>query len=416
MNGQNQGQLSAKLLRDIGLGMVSKHIIVHIDASRCDKDTRQKLFATTRENLKDDTVLRDLLRTLTEMLKNDSELQEIERELTDQLTANEAEKGSDEVKKQIIRLLEEAGMTKTQTGPTDAKGADEQEGSSGGGGGGGGGSPKEPLETLPFPEVTRMEIVSPKTRANIPIDGRTTISIETDADEMFETNGLLSLNIDSTSVEVASFTALRGGRKQWRLRPTAEAQVGNFGRVQVVLAKPTGETLTASIPFYITEKKPPNSKVVRGNIPDFDVRGIHPVEHADTWERVWPNVSRNDEAAVPSVAFTIDRAGNQLIVYYSKVFGPFAAMVDKLKNSHPSLLPGFETSYKVWIGYHAILQQQQGAAFEEDAVPGQSDSTLQRVQAYMEAERSRIATVQVKQSLEVSRLQLQLTKEGASHD
>jgi cell division protein FtsB len=103
-------------------------------------------------------------------------------------------------------------------------------------------------------------------------------------------------------------------------------------------------------------------------------------------------------------------------VYYSKVFAPFAEKVDKLKNSQPSLLTGFETNYKVWIGYHAILQQQQAASLDEDAVPGQSDTAAAMLEQYRERERERIAKVQVKQALEIAKLQLQLTKEGASQE
>jgi len=309
MNGQNQGHPPTKFLKDIGFGMVSRHIVVNIDASKCDKDTRQKLFSATREHLKDDTVLRDLLKTLAETLKNDQVLQEVERELTDKLTSEEAEKSSDEVKLQIVRLLEEAGMTKKQSGPTEGGGTEES-GGTGGGGGGGGGGPRIPIQTLPFPEVTRLEIVAPKVKAEPAIDGRTTIAIETDGDDKFDEQGLLTITIDSPVLEVAGFTPLRGGRKRWQLRPTAQAQVGNFGHIQVVLSKPTGEALTASVPFLIAEKKQPNSKVIRGNIPDFDVIGVHPVDDADLWKEIWPDISRGDPQELSSVSFTVIRASD----------------------------------------------------------------------------------------------------------
>ncbi len=142
-----------------------------------------------------------------------------------------------------------------------------------------------------------------------------------------------------------------------------EVTFGNFSRIQVILSKPTGEALSASVAFSVEEKKQPNSKVVRGNIPDFDIIGVHPDDDADLWNEVWDQVPRDDAQAMASVAFKVLRAADKLRVYYSKVFAPFAAMVDKLKNAQPSLLTGFETNYKVWIGYHAILQQQQAASF-----------------------------------------------------
>jgi hypothetical protein len=47
LNGQNQGEMTGHLLRDLGYGMLSRHMVVHIDATLCDSVTRKALFATT---------------------------------------------------------------------------------------------------------------------------------------------------------------------------------------------------------------------------------------------------------------------------------------------------------------------------------------------------------------------------------
>ena len=86
LNGQNQGELTAKLLREIGLGMVSKHVIVHIDASGASSQVRRELFSTNREGFKDGDVLKELSRVLQRILDEDEELDAIEKELTDRLT------------------------------------------------------------------------------------------------------------------------------------------------------------------------------------------------------------------------------------------------------------------------------------------------------------------------------------------
>ncbi len=74
MNGQNQGELTARLLQNIGLGMVARHIIIHIDATKVSNRARRDLFSTSREGFKDGSVLEDLKLILQKMLEEDEVL------------------------------------------------------------------------------------------------------------------------------------------------------------------------------------------------------------------------------------------------------------------------------------------------------------------------------------------------------
>jgi hypothetical protein len=84
-------------------------------------------------------------------------------------------------------------------------------------------------------------------------------------------------------------------------------------------------------------------------------------------------------------------------VFYSTVFTPFAEAVDRLKATKMSRLSVFESSYEIWIGYHAILQHQstiqESSEVEED--------TLERIQ---EAKRQTVGRVQVRQALKLAEL------------
>ena len=77
MNGQTQGELTAKILRDIGLTMLSRHMVIHNDATRADSRTRRELFATTREGFKEGSVLSGLEETLKSILLGDTMLFEL---------------------------------------------------------------------------------------------------------------------------------------------------------------------------------------------------------------------------------------------------------------------------------------------------------------------------------------------------
>ena len=91
-------------------------------------------------------------------------------------------------------------------------------------------------------------------------------------------------------------------------------------------------------------------------------------------------------------------------IYYSKVFAPYKEQVDKLK-SKPALLEQFTTQYEVWICYHAILQYN-----ERQSMRDIDEDVYEQM---MEADRIRVANLEVKQALNVAELTLRATQAEA---
>src|SRR5207247_7050496 len=111
--------------------------------------------------------------------------------------------------------------------------------------------------------------------------------------------------------------------------------------------------------------KEAKSKQEKGMVPPFTVLPVSP-EDVEIWSDLWPNLSEGvSEEEQSVVAYKAMKAGAEIKVYYSTVFEPFKAMVDRLKQENPALAPLFETSYAVWVGYHAILQEQAKATLPE---------------------------------------------------
>src|SRR5260370_532185 len=192
LNGQNQGELTSHLLRDLGLSMVARHIVIHIDATNANSRVRRELFSTNREGFKEGPILQDLTRVLRRMLEEDETLQTIERELTERLAKREIEATNHEVKRQVTRLLIEAGLQVSQEGPAYGKGGDEKQ-------------PvrqqkrrvyrkQDPLPTLPFPQVTRFEILSPKPTLECRLNDTRIVVVETDADVYFDRKSLIAVH------------------------------------------------------------------------------------------------------------------------------------------------------------------------------------------------------------------------------
>jgi hypothetical protein len=404
LNGQNQGELSAQIIRDAGLPLLSRHMIVHIDASRVSVRVIRELFSTNREGFKEGPVLATLQEGLQAMLKEDSRLGELERELVDDIATQSTQSASDEVKRQVVNLLREAGFKPQEVGPAPAPGRGEK----------GVITPPgvrpvvpNPLPTLPFPQVTKWQIVYPVGAFELPMSALKTIIVETDADSMFDTRGLLSIRFDPTVVDIASKSVLKGGRIRWRVKSNDTAKAGDDFLITCTLTKPDGIQLKSDVAGTIVPSPVRNTKASRAPIPDFDIIGIHPKDDANIWNTAWPDLDAEDSSdeKLASVAYKVIKA-DKIVVYYSKVFTPFANELQSLTMSESPLLPYFKTNYEVWIGYHAILQH------ADYVTTGKAEDASHQ----LEEERCRVAILEVKQALKsaemMHKLQIAQSKES----
>lgn len=391
MNGQNQGEHTGQLLKHLGLSLLSRHIVIHIDATNADSTVRRELFSTSREGFKDGPVLEGLLAMLRRILQDDEKLAEIERELTERITQKEADSAKSEVKREVVRLLREAGFAVKEQGRVDVTGqgqkhlVDRPAGP----------RPRfqDPLATLPFPEVTRFEIVYPEDLFQVPLNDTQAVIVETDADAAYESH--IRIRAEPPILEIATHAPLRGGRARWRLRTTSGASLGQSGEVIATLTKPDGTQLVSKVLFEVLAPREKKAKEATGQVPPFNIWPVRPDE-TQLWNALWPD-DGDDAEAQRKHAYKVLQSGDTLNVYYSTVFTPFAEAVDKLKAAKLSRLPIYETSYEIWIGYHAILQHE--SSIQESS--GVSEELLDQIQ---EVERQTVGRVQVRQAWRMAEL------------
>lgn len=404
LNGQNQGELTARLFKDLGLAMTARHTVVHVDASNATNTLRRELFSTNREGFKDGNVLSRLEEILRNMLDEDQELKKIEQELTDRLTKRETEETNKEVQNQITKLLKEAGFQVKTEGQASQEGAGEAVNI----------ERKRkhkyvkpnPLPTLPFPNVTRFEIVSPGPKMEVAIGDHEIVLVETDADSQFDKQGKVAIRSEPRLLEEFGKSPLKGGRIRWRLRPIESAVVGQTGRVIATVTRPDGSQLSDEVPFEIQPARQAPAKPDKGMVPPFRIVPVSP-EDEEKWTTVWPNLG---EGATPEqqaeVAYKPMNVSGEIRVYYSTVFAPYRQMLDSLKSQGETAAQFFDNSYQVWIGYHAILQ--------ESAKKDQSrEVNIDDLDAVWEEDRIRVAQMQVKQALQTARLREELLKAQA---
>lgn len=405
LNGQNQGEVSASFIRKLSLGLVSRHIVVHIDASRVPNHIRRALFVSTRESFKDGPVITAVESVLARMLSEDEDLAKLERELGEMIVQKDNAKTEDEVKRQITKLLLDVGVKVTEDGPSAEKGGGEVDVVTGKK------RPvykkKEPLPTLPYPQVTKWNMVVPAEEMQIHIGDYESVLVETDADAQFDANKAIAIRSEPAVLEVGSKAPLSGGRVRWRLRTAEGATEGQAGKIIATITKPDGTQLIAERPFKVLAVLPQPARKSKGQVPPFDVFAIDPMNEEDraTWGTLWPDLAdEQDPEKLSQVAYKCLSTGNKTVVYFNVLFPPFRATEDQFLQKSKTLAEMYRMQYKIWIGYHALLQESDSK--DERAEAG--DSEL--VERTLSEETQRVATMQAKQAAQVVELRKQALK------
>ncbi|MEO8024365.1 hypothetical protein, partial [Polaromonas sp.] len=333
------------------------------------------------------------LTNLRRMLEEDEALANIERELTERLAKRETASTKEEVRQQVTKLLKEVGLEVTDSAKADVIGQSERK------------AvvknkqqpvyvKREPLETLPFPQVTFLKFTVPDQHLEVSLQDSQLVLVETDADLEFDRRGLLGIRSSEELLEVESKARLAGGRARWRLRPSAKAVAGQTGEVTASLTKLNGEQLVASISFEILPAKERPVKTGKTSVPPFEIKAISPSDEQE-WEMLWPEDMR-DSGRQLAHAYKAMEMGGKTWVYYSTIFPAYSIALEKLKANKTDLVQPFSNAYEIWIAYHAILQRQAEVRQEY------SGEDSEKLNSILDIERSVVATMQVKQAIQYS--------------
>ncbi len=400
LNGQNHGELTARIIRDARLPQVAKHIIVHLDLTYVSKRARSQLLSSTREGFKEGEALEEVVRILQDHFRDDEYLHAIEAELEEALLDSDGSQANEEVRRRITRLLREIKLDFSDVADFPGMGNLEDPQSSLA-------RPQrrlgraQPLPTLPYPQVTRLRIVSPEKVFRIHQGDSRFVKVETDADAYYDRIGAIRIRAVPNHLVDVSKGTLIGGRINWRLRPRADSKPGDIGKVIVTLTLPNGAQLVERLPYEILPPREQQIKTPRGYVPYFDIQGLDPAESPDQFFMVWDYLDPAEDD-ITSVAYKVVETRGGLVVYYSKAFAIYRKWLDEVLQKQPSLAQQFVQNYEIWIGYYAILKWQQRKLDPEFADISADEELLERMQ---DKEGAVVAEMQVKQALEVADLQ-----------
>jgi len=105
-NGQKQGTLGNGIIKnDLKLPFLDRYIIVQIEADKMDNDSKRQLFSSTRESLRDTSILADLKKLTIDTLKEDDNLVRLDNERRQRYFTKDDTQVLDSLKKRLARRI-----------------------------------------------------------------------------------------------------------------------------------------------------------------------------------------------------------------------------------------------------------------------------------------------------------------------
>lgn len=125
-NGQKQGQLSNTIIKnDLKLPFIEKYLVVQIECDNLDNESKRHLFSSTRESLRDTSILEELKKLTVDTLNEDDELKRLDKERKDRYLKKDHTEALDKLRKRLATRINV--YMKTAGGGKSVKATDTKE-------------------------------------------------------------------------------------------------------------------------------------------------------------------------------------------------------------------------------------------------------------------------------------------------
>lgn len=255
-NGQNQGELSARIIKkdaDLPFLQTQSRLIVHVNCDRLSPAAKRLLFSSTREQAREGFVQSIVQQEIVDLLKSDDELKRLKaREQSLKEKDDAAEK---QMQRQVAKLLRIVGPAHVDIGGSKKGGGEvppKRRGPRG---------KPQPIE--PREPPTYIKILGDKDDEVTFFGGqRKYIGVEIDANSDYhdpDDQKKSRINVVvGDDMKVFGTSPLRGGRMRIGIQCKAEVAVGSKGGIRVELYRPGLSTLSDERDYEIVQ--PPKPK------------------------------------------------------------------------------------------------------------------------------------------------------------
>ena len=360
-NGQKQGTLGNGIIKnDLKLPFLDRYIVVQIEADNMDNDSKRQLFSSTRESLRDTSILADLKRLAIDTLKEDDNLVRLDRERRQRYFTKEDTQVLDSLKKRLARrinsFLQSSGKGTTVTTSSLGETSKAEK------------LPEIPIEDPP----TFFEIVSTSPKEVYP-NKSFSIKFKTDAHpNYFARAETFVAFIDPQSFGSFTGTArVNNGYGMAYFKANEETEIGEKGEITLELRPPKLKSITDSIEIVAVDS-PENSDSTgdgKNKSPNIQVDFIDK-NHSFYQDNNWDDTN---------VAFVADDQEG-VFIFVSEENKNLNKLVTKAQRNNDLAVQNIKNKYLEHISFYAFMLDQNKPekilTEEENTI---SDDTFQKI-------------------------------------
>ncbi|HEX8467836.1 MAG TPA: hypothetical protein VF620_08535 [Allosphingosinicella sp.] len=381
-NGQNQGELSGRLIRDdadLPFLQTQGRLICHVNCDRLSANAKRQLFSSTREQSREGFMLDRLRSEIVGALRADDELVRLNEEAREQSLKERDEDAERRIRRRVAKLLNLVGSAADESGGK-GKGDGQQ--------GGRRGPRVKPLPITPSEPPTYVSI---RWESEAPIrfhaGRRRYIRVETDANSDYHdaddpTKSRINIAVGD-DLRVFGTSPLKGGRMRIGVECLDGVAVGSKGSVRVELYRTGLPALSDEKEYVVTEVPEAKQKEKKNTLPEFIVIPVSGPED-EQWEFI---VDDPDDTNVRKHASNAVVNSGKLHVYYSEVYPRFSSELRSFEQQGEAVAKSFRSRYETWLAVHALILHQQTDSQKIEGLGEEAEAEVYR------QERSRHATI-----------------------
>ena len=338
-NGQKQGYLKSSLIKnDLKLPYLESYLVVQIEADNVDNETRRKLFSSTRESVKDTSVLEELKQTLLDVLGGDEDLKRLDKERRQRYYTKEDTEVLDSLRKRLARrinvFLKNSGSGSSVTAKTTNESNNIEK------------QPEIPIEDPP----TFFEIITPSPKEVIP-SKTFFVKFRTDAHPSYFSNpDTFIAFIEPQSIGIHSGTTnIVDGYGKTYFKVNQDVEIGDLGEITLELRPPRQKSLTSTVSIEVVEPPKNANPKDEGNqkTPNIEVHYItdnHPLYKDLSWNEY-------------SVA-KVNESEDGVIIYVNEENKNLKKLVIKAVRHSDKAVENIKNKYLEHISFHSFILEQ----------------------------------------------------------
>jgi len=334
-NGQKQGELPNTIIKDdLKLPYLERYIVVQVDCDNLDHESRRQLFPTTRESLRDTSLLDDLRQLVVDTLSGDDELKRLDQVRKDRYLCRVEPTSIESLRKRLAKRVEQymeagEGSGAGRRSPDNA-----------------GNTSREPPTPIPVQDPpTFIEVIdqSPK---RVYAGGRFRIRFKTDADPAYFTQeGFSSFITPSTFAKYTGHCSVHQGYGTAYFEASPDLKVGSTAEIVLELRPPRSRTLSTQATVEVAPEPENTGGEGRGsytaNINPIWVGSQDPYWKENGWDT-------HTVAAVAETSESID-------VFVSQENHHLNRLIARAQRRGQEAVETIKSFYLEHIAFHAVL-------------------------------------------------------------